>query len=162
MAALKEQGKTAFVKEVLAKNKQANHKAVVDAWKAAGRDGSISETLVNKLRSELGLTGNLRARRKPAEKNGAASQASSARTRVAEPKRPGRPAPSKTNGVHIPASVSQETKTSSKGAERTRVLTKLEGDIDEMIFEVKGAGGLPAFEETLRKARRILARSHQE
>jgi hypothetical protein len=31
-----------------------------------------------------------------------------------------------------------------------------------MIFEIKGVGGLPEFEEILRRARRILARSHEE
>ena len=37
---------------------------------------------------------------------------------------------------------------------------RLEGQIDDMIHEVKLAGGLPEFEEALRGARRILVRSH--
>jgi hypothetical protein len=40
------------------------------------------------------------------------------------------------------------------------VLTRLEGQIDEMLFEIKVAGGLPEFEEALRRARRILARGY--
>ena len=46
--------------------------------------------------------------------------------------------------------------------DRTRLPTTLEGQIDEMLFEVRVAGGLPEFEEALRMARRILARSHEE
>ena len=55
-------GKTEFVKEVLGKNPHANPKTVNDQWKAAGQDGTISATLVNKLRASLGLAGNLRPR----------------------------------------------------------------------------------------------------
>ncbi len=57
------QGKTEFVKEVLSRDVYANATVVNDAWQASGRDGTISETLVNKMRSELGLTGNLRGGR---------------------------------------------------------------------------------------------------
>ena len=58
--ATRNQGKTSFVKELLLDNPQANPKAVNMAWTAAGMDGDISETLVNKMRSQMGLTGNLR------------------------------------------------------------------------------------------------------
>src|SRR5438874_13757094 len=57
-------GKTMFVKEVLHDNRLANTEAVNDAWKAAGMEGSISATLVNKMRSQMGLTGNLRGGRR--------------------------------------------------------------------------------------------------
>ena len=59
-AAAKNLGKTSFVKEILFDNPQANPTAVNEAWTAAGMDGTISATLVNKMRAELGLTGNLR------------------------------------------------------------------------------------------------------
>jgi hypothetical protein len=38
----------------------------------------------------------------------------------------------------------------------------MEGELDDLIFKSLAAGGFPEFEETLRKARRILARSHGE
>src|SRR5262249_30709246 len=41
---------------------QANAKAVNEAWTASGFEGTISPTLVTKMRSEMGLTGNLRER----------------------------------------------------------------------------------------------------
>ena len=48
------------------------------------------------------------------------------------------------------------------GGDRTGVLIRLEGAIDDLLHEIKMAGGLPEFEATLRKARRILVRSHGE
>ena len=53
-------GKSDFIKQVLGKNPQATFKAVNEAWTEAGNDGSISQALVNKMRSEAGLSGNLR------------------------------------------------------------------------------------------------------
>src|SRR6516164_916550 len=58
-------GKSDFIREVLGKNPQATFKAVNEAWTKAGNEGSISQTLVNKMRSEAGLSGNLRTRAKP-------------------------------------------------------------------------------------------------
>jgi hypothetical protein len=52
-------GKTGFLKQFLNDNPQANARAVNDAWKEAGFDGTISNTLVTRMRSELGLTGNI-------------------------------------------------------------------------------------------------------
>src|SRR5262249_19595925 len=57
--ATRSQGKTGFVKEFLNDNPQANARAVNEAWAAAGFEGTISPTLVTKIRSELGLTGNI-------------------------------------------------------------------------------------------------------
>ena len=56
-------GKTSFVKEFLQENPHGNAAAVNEAWAAAGIDGTISPTLVNKMRASLGLTGNLRGNR---------------------------------------------------------------------------------------------------
>jgi hypothetical protein len=53
-------GKTGFVKEYLNDHPQANTRAVNEAWAAAGFEGTIGPTLVTKMRSELGLTGNIR------------------------------------------------------------------------------------------------------
>jgi hypothetical protein len=69
-AATRRQGKSTFIKEVLVDDATANTAAVNRAWKVAGMDGTISESLVSKVRSELGLGGNLRkksaAARRPA------------------------------------------------------------------------------------------------
>jgi hypothetical protein len=165
MVAVRDQGKTAFVRDVLTKNNQANPKAVNEAWSAAGHEGSISTTLVNKIRSEMGLVGNLRSRPKSTESEGAAEQPSAApevRRRGAGSKKAGGRGAVKANGRHAPEETVQQSKPQAAGDDRIRVLKKLEGNIDEMIFEIKGVGGLPEFEEILRRARRILARSHEE
>src|SRR4051795_9300777 len=57
-------GKTSFVKETLFDNPQANARFINQAWTRAGMEGTISDTLVNKMRSELGLSGNLRGKRR--------------------------------------------------------------------------------------------------
>ena len=53
-------GKTSFLKELLNDNPQADARSVDAAWKAAGFEGTISQSLVTRVRSELGLTGNMR------------------------------------------------------------------------------------------------------
>ena len=59
-------GKTSFVKDFLNANPQGTTKTVNEAWQAAGFDGTISPTLVNKTRVKL--TGNLRGNSKTAAK----------------------------------------------------------------------------------------------
>ena len=63
--ATKSRNKTSFVQDFLKDNPKGNTKAVNEAWTAAGMSGTIGATLVNKTRSEMGLTGNLRATSKP-------------------------------------------------------------------------------------------------
>jgi hypothetical protein len=48
--------KSAFVRDFIEKNPQANRKAVEEAWLAAGHEGVITSALVSNLRSKLGLT----------------------------------------------------------------------------------------------------------
>jgi hypothetical protein len=63
--ATKSQNKTAFVKKFLTSNPQGNVRAVNESWVAARMNGSIGATLINKIRSKMGLSGNLRAKSKP-------------------------------------------------------------------------------------------------
>ena len=63
-ATIRDQSKSGFIKQVLCENPYANVKAVNEAWREAGREGSISPALVNKMRSEAGLAGNLRGKGK--------------------------------------------------------------------------------------------------
>ena len=53
--------KTAFLTDFLGKNPKANSRAVNEAWTNAGNAGTVSPTLVSKLRGELGLSGNIRS-----------------------------------------------------------------------------------------------------
>src|SRR5271165_410953 len=61
-------GKTSFVKDFLHDNPQGNTKTVNEAWQAAGFEGTISPTLVNKTRVKMNLTANLRGNSKTAAK----------------------------------------------------------------------------------------------
>src|SRR5512135_2004 len=51
------EGKTTFVRDCLQRDSRANERSINAAWKAAGNDGTISGTLVSKIRREMGLTG---------------------------------------------------------------------------------------------------------
>ena len=59
-------GKTSFVKDFLNDHPDGTTKTVNEAWQAAGFEGTISPTLVNKTRVKL--TGNLRGNSKTAAK----------------------------------------------------------------------------------------------
>jgi hypothetical protein len=164
----RDQGKSAFVRDVLTKDRQANHEAVNRAWTEAGHGGTISESLVGKIRSELGLTSQPRAGARVTESvESAGRPAAPATRRGTGPKKGGGRPPAKRDGRPVPPVTASEAEpqgsgSQSGGDDRTRVLTRLEGQIDEMLFAIKVAGGLPEFEEALRRARRILARSYGE
>jgi hypothetical protein len=128
------QGKSQFLKEYLHDNPRATARAVNEAWRSAGMDGSISESLVNNMRSKLGLTGNLRARskgtKKAAQKGGKAVASGKGTT--------GKPLQLNT---------------------RSRQIADLESEIDRLIFKAMHIGGLARIEESLRETRRLLYRT---
>ena len=133
-------GKTSFVKEFLNDNPQGTVKAVNDAWTEAGMSGTISPTLINKMRAQLGLTGNLRAK----SKTGASAKATTTG------KRRGRPPKETTAAVNgKPAGQAQGRK-----SDRTLALLDVEAEIDRLIFTVMGIGNLTEIEAALREARR--------
>lgn len=160
MVAVKSEGKSEFVKDVLSKNSKANAQAVNDAWKAAGHAGTISTTLVQKMRAGMGLTSR-RKPRKPAVASGAVKKTRLASSKIA-PKR-GRPKKATptpiTNGTHEGMAPVRPTK--AAGGANDRRLAELEGEIDQLIFRLISLGGLPEVEETLRQARRLLIRSQK-
>jgi hypothetical protein len=51
------EGKTTFVRDLLQRDSRVNERSINEAWKAAGNEGTISGTLVYKVRKDLGLTG---------------------------------------------------------------------------------------------------------
>jgi hypothetical protein len=140
-----QESKTDFVKDVLSKNPRANTAAVNDAWVATGRGGQISATLVNKLRSSLGLAGNLRARTPKAAKKPVVTKGPySGKKRGRKPK-------TGVSVAHTPPAAPARSE-----APRGYSVHDLEADIDRLIFKVMGLGGLEAVEESLRQSRRLL------
>src|SRR5271157_3977884 len=79
-------GKTSFVKEFLNDHPEGNVKAVNEAWATAGMKGTISPTLVNKMRASLGLTGNLRGKTKKS-KTTAEGKATSTGKKLGRPRK---------------------------------------------------------------------------
>jgi hypothetical protein len=142
-------GKTSFVKEVLFDDPYANAAAVNQAWITAGMDGTISSTLVNKMRSELGLTGNLRSR--PTQTEGIATE-----KRAYTGKKRGRK-PKRTTSATNEASTRVETR--GRKSARSEALVAVEAQIDRLIFMVMEIGGLTAVESALRESRRRLYRA---
>ena len=131
-------GKTSFLKEFLHDHPQGNVKAVNEAWKAAGFDGTISTALVYKARASLGLTGNLSGKTKAA----AEGKTTSTGKKLGRPrKEPTAPVAGQPRG---------------RKSARTLALNELEADIDLLIFKVMGIGDLTQIEAALRQARRLL------
>jgi hypothetical protein len=125
-------GKTMFAKEFLNEHPQSNVDAVNEAWKAAGFDGTISPTLVNKMRAELGLTGNLRGNTRKSKTSATGKKRGKPRTE-ATPAMNGQPR-----------------------ANRSTVLNGMEADIDRLIFKAMAIGDLTEIEDSLRQTRRLL------
>src|SRR5262249_1953698 len=132
-------GKTMFVKEFLNDHPEGNVKAVNEAWTKSGLSGSISGTLVNRMRSELGLTGNLRGKKASGEKKPYAG------------KKRGRKPKGSTAGA---TTTTPRIETRGRKSARTRGLIDLEVEIDRLVFKVMGIGNLPEIEDSLRRVRR--------
>ena len=128
-------GKTMFVKEFLNDHPQGNVRAVNEAWRAAGFDGTISKTIVYKVKSSLGLTGNLRANTKKSKTSATGKKPVTPRKETA-------------------ATVNVQPRGSNSA--RTVVLNELETDIDRLIFKAMAIGDLTEIEDSLRQARRLL------
>jgi len=128
-------GKSMFVKEFLNDHPQGNVDAVNKAWHGAGFDGTISPTLVNKMRASLGLTGNIRGKTEKPQTS-------------APGKKRGRPRKETTATVNVQP---RRSKTA-----RTAELNDLEADIDRLIFKAMTIGELPEIEDSLRRTRRLL------
>lgn len=120
-------GKAMFVKEFLHDNPQGNVAAVNKAWKAAGFVGTISKTIIYKVKSSMGLTENARK---------SMSSATS--------KKRGRPRLETTAAVSVQA------------GRNNGDLDDLEAEIDRLLFKVMAIGDLTEIENMLRRTRRLL------
>ncbi len=130
-------GKTMFVKEFLNDHPEGTGNDVNEAWTAAGFEGTISRTLVDKTRALLGLTGNLRgSTKKPKEKA---------------------PYTGKKRG-RKPKEITAATNGQPRGrrSNRSLALDELEADLDRLIFKVMEIGDLTQIEVSLRQTRRLI------
>jgi hypothetical protein len=138
----RDQGKTLFVKEFLNDHPEGNVKAVNVAWTKAGFDGSIGSTLVNKMRAQLGLTGNLR-RKTTKTKAESGTKPYTGKKRGRKPKG---------HVVQLDSGFETHGFTNAQASK----LNELEVDIDRLLFKLMGIGNLPEIEDSLRRVRRLL------
>lgn len=142
----RDQGKTSFVKELLIDHPMANTKAVNEAWEAAGMEGTISETLVNKTRSQMGLAGNLRGKR------GTKTEAATSVKRPYNGKKRGR----KPKHESVAIAAGKAAQSGARAGMRNDRLVELEAEVDRLLFRVMNLGDLTEVETALREARRRL------
>jgi hypothetical protein len=158
----KDEGKSMFVKEYLVDHPDAGTEAIAAAWREAGHEGTISAILIGKVRKDLGRPGQGMARGKSRARVGAGRRSSTgakSEARGAGPETGGR-TPTQESSRPVTGGLEQPAAPRAAGGDRTGVLIRLEGALDDLLHEIKRTGELPEFEETLRRARRILARSH--
>lgn len=163
MATGKAEGKSGFLKEYLVDNADTTKEAIDAAWQEAGHEGTISTSLISKVRRDQEQEGKGAAKKKsrPREARGErpAADAKAADSASGVGAETGGRSPVKAN--RGPVAASSAAPESSVG-DRTATLMRLEGALDDLLYEIKLTGGLPEFEETLRRARRILVRSYGE
>ncbi len=139
---LRIRSKSAFVKELLKDHPRSNAETVNEAWRSAGMEGVISPGLINKIRSESGLAGNLRFVTKRKKRSQAVEVID------------GKPVRRDRLSVGL-----QGRNLTRSVRSHLASLDELEADLDSLIYKVMSAGNLTSLEESLRESRRVLYRS---
>jgi hypothetical protein len=149
--------KSAFLRDLFAKNPGLKLDEATGAWQKAGNEGEIGSSLYYNIKREHGgkagggAGDGGAAPRKPKAK--AAAQGPQGK-RVSQPAGESRPV---SNGETAPRAGSRQ----SRAVERERVLDRVEDRIDDLIVELKQLGGMDDILEALRKLRRVIVRSHE-
>jgi hypothetical protein len=156
-------GKSSFIKEHLIDNPRSNPAAVNAAWRAAGMDGTISTSLVNKIRADLGLVGNIRSgsKDKPKPSTKKPKGTGKKRMRRADALANVRVKPSDGMGKkrgRMPRAVGAASVSAQATTSLSRQLTDVDAEIDRLLFKVMGIVDLTPVEESLRETRRQLYR----
>jgi hypothetical protein len=150
----KGQNKSTFLLDLLKRNPQTTFAQAEEAWKAAGNEGTVSSSSFYNAKTALGKPANgaftASGKGRPAAKSMAKSPAKATTIwRAAKPE----------ETADGPRASAGRPKASSM-RDQGPVLDAVEGEIDELIFKLKGLGGVPDVEEALRRARRMLALKH--
>ena len=167
--------KSAFLRELFGRNPQASLEEANQEWTKAGHEGSISESSFYNTKSAFnkqagdggGAEAGGEAGRKPKAQ---AAQKGKRAGRAAEPVEQANgtdsgPEPAGEAAMAIGAGDRGTTEAGDQGVTGTggqeQSLDKLEGGIDDLIFQLKTMGGRPEVEEALRRARRLLYRGQE-
>jgi hypothetical protein len=153
-----EQGKTSFVEEFLKDHEDAGTKEVNAAWRSFGREGTISESLVGKIRRNLGLTRNSTGKKaRPANATPEAIPPKVAR-KVSKKSVTRRRGTSIPDGTPTGASRQSSSIVRGRVGDRNQMLIALEKDFDRLLFNVIELEGMTEVEEHIRTARRVVSR----
>ena len=153
--------RTAFVEELLGREAGANLKQVNEAWASAGHEGQISPSIYYKVKRERGGTDEPSPIASKAEPGPSLSQAKSL-PRTPKADQAAGPSEAASSPAHRQTAPSNPTTTTANRADgHGRELHEIEGEIDELMFRLKGLGHFAEVQEALRAARRLLVRSHQ-
>jgi hypothetical protein len=144
------QGKSEFVEAQFRRDRDATHETIVEAWASSGKEGTISPSLVQKIRAKLKLTGK-RGRTKGAVPSKPKAPTNGRRTRRDAETVAGNSTEANGHGAGATNGVMPARRGGRKSA-----LHEVEAGIDELIFTLKANGGMPEVEEALRAARRLL------
>lgn len=150
--------KTAFIREQLERDGNLDAKAINRAWSEAGQGGDLSDNLIYKTRASMGIKGR---RATPAEGDGGAARPESSPKGGEPAAAPEAVPPARSsNGRHASPPAEELTRPSRVGGGHGRALHEIEGEIDELMFRLRGLGEFAEVLEALRTARRLLVRSH--
>ena len=152
----KGRGKTAFITDYLTSHPTANAKALKDAWSAAGNDGTVSVTLVQKARTRMGLIGNIPRGVSPAVKSFFAVADSAPKKRGRKPGSKNKKKLSHAESNGSSAAPASSSSSSRRGDSYSRAIEDAEADIDRVIFQLMAVSGLEEIEVSLRDVRRRL------
>ncbi len=145
------QNKSAFLRELFPKNPALTLEGATEAWQKAGNEGEVSSSLYYNIKRAAtgGAGGGGAAPSKPKPKASKGSKSKPVSQAVGE-------ARTESNGNATRTAVRE-----SASGDRERVLDRVEDRIDDLIGELKQLGGLDDALEALRKARRVVVRSHE-
>jgi hypothetical protein len=145
--------KSSFVTELLGRKADASQRAINKAWTDGGNEGTISASLVQKVRSRLERTHGEPTRRDseaPAAPKHERSGSDGAASQSAEPVSP---QVHQKNGPVLQPAMGAGAAVANV---RERVLDELEADFDRLLFRLMDLGGMTEVEDALRRARRLL------
>lgn len=153
--------RSSFVEELLGKEPDANLKQVNEAWASAGHEGQISPSIYYKVKRERGGTDESSPIASKSEPGPSLSQAKSL-PRTPKADQAAGPSEAASSPAHRQTAPSNPTTSTANRADgHGQELHEIEGEIDELMFRLKGLGNFADVQEALRAARRLLVRSHQ-
>ena len=151
--------KVAFLKDLLGRKPEVNHKEAGRAWQEAGHEGTISGTSFYRVKSDLGLSG------KGQSGGGDAAGKSGPRKQRKHRRRARRRGvlrlaaeQSRTSGQRAGDAEEPRGREATRIGDRERVLDQADAHIDDLFFLLKTQGGMPEAEARLREVRRMLYR----